>query len=461
MNVAIIGTGYVGLVTGAGLASAGNRVTCIDSDSAKIDLLRRGQVPFVEPGLPELVAAGIRAGRLNFTDRLLDGCRSAAVIILAVGTPSNEDGEADLTALRECARRLADMLRDDCVVVVKSTVPPGTCQAMQEMFNGRHPSGRSCARIASNPEFLAEGSAVEDFCRPARIVVGADDADTIAVLESLYAPFDPDGTRTLTMDLRTAEFAKYACNAMLAARLAAVNELANIADGCEADIPSVFRVVGADPRIGGHYLHPGPGFGGSCLPKDLRALRDIATRHGEDSLLLQSVERVNLAQLDRLMEAIGAVFPDGLEGRLIALWGLAFKPGTDDVRESPALRLLDRLLARGARLQVFDPAVTRIPQAENAGLTAHAGPAEACNGAELLCVMTRWPEFLDPDWRDISARMHNAAVLDPHFLYDPAAVRQAGLRYLGSGSRSTTWTYSGMRFSGSTWRPSNSSSAAP
>lgn len=461
MNVAIVGTGYVGLVTGAALASAGHDVVCIDSNAEKIALLQQGELPFTEPGLAELVASGIRSGRLRFSTHLHEACVSAAVIMLAVGTPSNGHGEADLTALQACARHLARILRHGCIVVVKSTVPPGTCETLQALFDAWHPEGCSSVRVASNPEFLAEGTAIDDFLHPARIVIGADNAETAAVLKTLYASFDPDGSRTLTMDLRSAEFAKYACNAMLAARVAAVNELANLAGACNADISAVFRVVGSDPRIGSHYLQPGPGFGGSCLPKDLRALCDIAAHHGEDVPLLHTVEKVNLAQLDRMMEAISSLFPGSLEGSVVAVWGLAFKPGTDDVRESPALRLLDRLLARGARLQVHDPVVNRIPQTGDDRITAHADAAEACTGAQLLCVMTRWPEFLHPDWRDISVRMNGGTVLDPHFLYDPAALEEAGLHYLRSGNRSMKWTYSGMRFSGSTWRPSNSSSAAP
>lgn len=461
MNVAIIGTGYVGLVTGAGLASVGHRVTCIDSNLEKIAALRRGELPFVEPGLPELVSRGVATGHLHFTHEMKEGCLGAAVIILAVGTPSNGQGEADLTALRDCARRLADFLRQRCVVVVKSTVPPGTCEAIQAVFDSRRPGGRSEIRVASNPEFLAEGTAVEDFCQPARIVIGADDPGTAELLEALYAPFDPGGSRVMTMDVATAQYAKYACNAMLAARIAMVNELANIALACDADISSVFRVVGSDPRIGPRYLQPGPGFGGSCLPKDLRALYDIAVRHGEDGTLLQSVQQTNQAQLDRLVSAVGNIFPDGFDGRLIAIWGLAFKPGTDDVRESPALRLTDRLLMAGARVQVCDPAVSCLPQMDHPQLSIHADPLDACIGAELLCVMTRWPEFLNPDWPAVASKMSHALVLDPHFLYDAATVRRSGLRYLGAGNRSMTWTYSGTRSSDSMWRLSNSSSAAP
>lgn len=461
MNVAIIGTGYVGLVTGAGLAWAGNQVTCIDSDQQKIASLRRGEVPFVEPRLPELVAEQAAAGRLHFTDRLHEGCLEATVIIVAVGTPSNGHGEADLTMLRNCARRLAETLTHPCVVVVKSTVPPGTCEAIQSIFDSCHPTGHSEIRVASNPEFLAEGSAVDDFCRPARIVIGTDDVASGAVLNALYAPFDPQGDRLLLMDVRTAEYAKYACNAMLAARIAMVNELANIAAACDADISAVLEVVGADPRIGRQYLRPGPGFGGSCLPKDIRALRDIAARVGEDAPLLQTVDRANRGQLDRLMGTIGALFPDGIEGRLIAVWGLAFKPGTDDVRESPALRLVDRLLSAGARLQVCDPVVCDIPQMDHTALVMHPDPLAACAGAELLCVMTGWPEFREPDWFEVANRMNHAAVLDPHLLYDAATVQRSGLRYLGGGNRSTIWTYSGMQFSSSRCHPSNSSSAAP
>lgn len=461
MNVAIIGTGYVGLVTGAGLASVGNDVTCIDSDPEKIAALKSGHIPFHEPGLPELVAGAQAAGCLHFTTGLDEACLTATVIVLAVGTPSNGKGEADLSSLEHCAQHLADTLRHRCVVVIKSTVPPGTCEAVQALFDSRHPSGRSEIRVASNPEFLAEGSAVEDFCRPPRIVIGVDEPETGDILEQLYAPFDPDGDRLFVLDVCTAQYAKYACNAMLAARISMVNELANIGAACGADVQSVFRVVGADPRIGHRYLHPGPGFGGSCLPKDVRALRSIASLHGEPAPLLKCVELINTQQLDRVAEAVAGFFPDGLAGRHVAIWGLSFKPGTDDIRESPALGLIDRLLDAGAWVRAYDPAVRCFPQMEHSRVAFLADSASACDGADLLCVMTEWPQFRLPDWAEIAGKMSGGAVLDPHLLYDGASLRSWGLQYLGSGNRSMEWTYSGMPFSDSRSRRSSSSSAAP
>lgn len=461
MNVSIVGTGYVGLVTGAGLAAVGHDVVCIDSDSAKIASLQAGQVPFHEPGLEELMRSAAAAGRLRFTAALDEGCQAATIIMLAVGTPSNGNGEADLSALTDCARRLAEILRHRCLVVIKSTVPPGTAEDLQSLFDGRHPAGRSEIRVASNPEFLAEGSAVEDFLHPARIVIGVEDDQAAELLDALYAPIDPEANRRLILDLRTAEYAKYACNAMLAARVSVVNELANIATACGADVAGVFRVVGSDPRIGQRYLHPGPGFGGSCLPKDVRALRSIAASQGEAAPLLECVENSNDQQRDRLLHTVAAYFGERLRFRKIAVWGLSFKPGTDDTRESPALRLVDRLLEAGATVQACDPAVRRLPGGHRRGFSLQTDPVAACDRAELLCVMTDWPQYQNPNWTEIVSRMDSPAVLDPHRLYNKAAMSAMGLRYLGPDHRSMAWTYSGMNSFDSALHRSSSSSAAP
>lgn len=461
MKVSIIGTGYVGLVTGAGLASAGNDVICMDSDRNKILTLQGGNVPFHEPGLAEQVRTATAGGRLHFTTEMEPACTGADIVMVAVGTPSNGHGEADLTALAECVSLLLDNLRHHCLVVLRSTVPPGTCETIQQRFDRMHPMGRSPVRVASNPEFLAEGTAVKDFRHPERIVIGVADEVARDTLCRLYAPFDPDGHRRLVLDVRTAEFAKYACNAMLAARVSMVNELADIAAACDADITDVFRVVGSDPRIGHRYLHPGPGFGGSCLPKDVRALQGIAALYGVASPMLRCVEHANARRVDVLADTVTTHFGTNLDGRCIAVWGLAFKPGTDDIRESPALRLVDRLLEAGARIQACDPVVRNFPQRAHPRLSFRRDPYATCQGAELLCVMTGWPEFCEPDWKDVATRMGVAVVLDPHRLFDAATLRNMGLSYLESANRSVEWTYSGMPFFDLKSPRSNSSSVAP
>jgi len=436
MDIAIIGTGYVGLVTGACLAWAGNNVVCIDADESKLAMLQKGRVPFHEPQLDELVLQQLRAGRLSFQRSVAAGAAGADIVFLAVGTPSSPDGHADLGSLLGCARELAPCLRPGAVVAVKSTVPVGTCERLAQAL-GTHRRGPPWKNIASNPEFLAEGRAVQDFLHPERIVVGADNARTASLMRRLYAPFDPDGGRMLTMDVRSAEFAKYACNAMLAARVSMVNELACLAGRVGADILEVCKAVGGDPRIGPRYLHPGAGYGGSCLPKDLLALIHTANEHGEPAHMLRSIEKTNDRQAELMRQAISAHFGHCLAGRCIAVWGLAFKPGTDDVRASPAIRLIRSLLAEGACVQAYDPVAGGKTQAllSHPGLALAASAGMACRNADALAVMTEWEEFRQPDFAALSRLPRMQAIFDGRLLYGRAQVERHGLRHYRAHDR--------------------------
>jgi len=440
MNIAIIGTGYVGLVTAACFAQTGQHVVCFDKDPRKITMLRGGTVPFHEPGLEALVVEGQASGHLAFRSSLRagEGLERADVIFLAIGTPTGPDGRADLDDLLDCAGRLARILTRDALVVVKSTAPVGTCQRIQDVLDAQSPhTPRPRFVVASNPEFLAEARAVADFQHPERIVIGCEDEDACRVLQDLYAPFDPDGNRIRTMDVRSAEFAKYACNAMLAARLSMVNELACIAGQLDADMRSVCGVLGTDPRIGPHYLRPGPGYGGSCLPKDLRALMAMARDHGEPAYMLHSVEAVNVAQVQRLLDTILASLAYELEGRCIALWGLSFKAGTDDLREAPSLALARGLLGAGARVRAYDPVAGGAARARlsDAAFESCADPYAACEEADVLVVMTEWDEFRQPDFSRLARTLGAAMVFDCRNLYEAAQLRRHGLVHVELGQR--------------------------
>ncbi|SHI35184.1 UDP-glucose dehydrogenase family protein [Pollutimonas bauzanensis] len=464
MNVAIIGTGYVGLVTGACLAESGNSVVCIDNDAAKVASLREGQLPFHEPLLDDLVAAARQRGKLWFTDQLEQGTRAADIIFLALGTPSGADGYAQVAPLLQCAQDLAATLRHKCLVVVKSTVPPGTCATIQALFDMQLAQGNAAYRVsvASNPEFLSEGSAVADFRNPARIVVGAANDHAAGTLRQLYAPFDPGGKLVMEMDVRSAEFAKYACNAMLAARISLINELANIAGRIGADIAPICRVLRSDPRIGSQYLQPGAGYGGSCLPKDLRALIRMAQDEDEPAAILRSVEQVNQRQIELLYDAIARHFWGRLKGRRIAVWGLAFKPGTDDIREAPSVALIQSLLEAGARVRAYDP----LAESAVGSLIPHANLAlvdsarQACENADALVVMTEWEEFRAPDFGWLAATLGTPAVFDARDLYQSRELHSFGLRHYRPGQKRLAAIDHGR-----SWKqppaPRNNAAAAP
>lgn len=437
MKIAIVGSGYVGLVTGACLAESGNNVVCIDHNDEKIAGLRSGIVPFHEPLLDAVVLRESRLGNLKFTTNLAEGVHLADIIFLALGTPTGIDGYPDIDPLLQCVDDLSITLQHDCLVVVKSTVPPGTCEAIQTRFDARpaHPSGRCAITVASNPEFLAEGSAVTDFRMPARIVLGASNEIDARILKDLYMPFDPDGTRLIEMDLRSAEFSKYACNAMLAARISMINELANIAERMDADIGSACQVLKSDPRIGPRYLEPGAGYGGSCLPKDLRALIRMASDKGEPASMLHSIEQVNRRQVTLIYHAIEKYFWGCFQGRCVAVWGLAFKAGTDDIREAPSLTLIQALLEAGAQVRAYDPIAEPAVKTSlvHSELVLAGSAEQACVNADVLVVMTEWEEFMTPDFKWLASTLRSPAIFDTRDLYRGKDLNAMGLRHYRPG----------------------------
>lgn len=440
MKISVIGSGYVGLVTGACLADTGNHVLCIDNDAGKVDRLRAGEIPIHEPGLDTVVARGLAAGRLRFSTSYQEAVDHAAVIFIAVGTPSDEDGSADLTHVLNAARGIGRHMQRDTLVVVKSTVPVGTSdkvrQALQEELQARGVAHK--ASVASNPEFLKEGLAVEDFMRPDRIVVGIDpeDKQSRETFRELYAPFNRNHERIFFMDVRSSEFTKYASNCMLAVRISFMNELANLADRLNVDIEQVRRGVGADPRIGPHFLYAGAGFGGSCFPKDLRALIHSSEEVGEPAELMRSAQNVNTRQRRLLADKILQHFGGNLRGRTIAIWGLAFKANTDDVREASSLAIIEALLAAGAQVRAYDPAAAETAARAlegRSGVAFVASAMEAVQGADALAVVTEWLEFRSPDFDVLARVLRDKVLFDGRNLYEPTAVRKAGLKYYGIG----------------------------
>jgi len=436
----MIGTGYVGLVTGTCFAEVGNDVVCLDVDSRKIDILNNGGVPIHEPGLAPMIARNAAAGRLKFTTDVDAAVAHGALQFIAVGTPPDEDGSADMQYVLAAARDIGRRMTEHKVVVDKSTVPVGTADRVREAIAEELSRRRVDLGFAvvSNPEFLKEGAAVDDFMRPDRVVVGADDEQAIAAMRAVYAPFQRTHDRLLVMDVRSAELTKYAANAMLATRISFMNELANLADELGADIEHVRQGIGSDPRIGYYFLYPGVGYGGSCFPKDVKALRHTAADFGRPLKILEAVEEVNEAQKLRLVEKIVARLGENLTGRTFALWGLAFKPNTDDMREAPALAIVEALAARGARIVAYDPvAMTEAKRVfGDAPHVAFAGsPMAALEGADALVVVTEWQEFRSPDFDAIRSTLGERLIFDGRNLYDPSAVRAAGLEYFAIGRR--------------------------
>ncbi|HID77928.1 MAG TPA: UDP-glucose/GDP-mannose dehydrogenase family protein [Planctomycetaceae bacterium] len=433
MEISVIGTGYVGLVTGTCLAETGNRVTCVDCDRSKVEMLCRGEVPIYEPGLAELVARVRRAGRLRFTTDLAVAAGGAEVIFLAVGTPSAEDGSVDLSALWQAVAQMGPHLAPDALVVLKSTVPVGTNAAVTAELAER--AGRPC-RVASNPEFLKEGTAIDDFMKPDRVVVGAREEETFVQLRHLYEPYLRTDKPFLAMSPESAEMTKYVANALLATKISFINEMANLCERTGADINEVRRGIGHDSRIGFAFLFPGVGFGGSCFPKDVRALASLGHTCGVEPRVLEAVHGVNQRQKEVLAEKICRHFADGLESKTIAIWGLAFKPGTDDIREAPSLVLIDRLLTLGAHLRVHDPvAMENVRRLYGDRLTYCALRDEALDGAHGLAIVTEWKEFLHPDLEAMKKRMRAPVIFDGRNLYDPRRLQQAGFTYYSIGRR--------------------------
>ena len=439
MKITVIGTGYVGLVSGACLAEVGNDVLCLDLDLEKIRVLEAGGIPIYEPGLQDMVQRNVAAGRLHFTTDVARAVRHGTIQFIAVGTPPDEDGSADMQYVLTAARSIGRLMTDYKVVVDKSTVPVGTADKVHEAIADElgQRGVQTPFAVVSNPEFLKEGAAVEDFMRPDRIIVGASDEHAISLMRALYAPFQRNRERLIVTDARSAELTKYAANAMLATRISFMNELANLAEKLGADIEMVRQGMGSDPRIGYHFLYPGCGYGGSCFPKDVKALIKTAAGAGDvDLKVLMAVEAANSAQKHVLGRKIKQRLGDDLTGRHFALWGLAFKPNTDDMREAPSLELLTDLLAAGATVAAYDPAAMHEAQRVlgNEPRVRYAqSPNDALDGADALVNVTEWKEFRSPDFELIKERLKQPLIVDGRNLYDPALVRGMGFDYLAIG----------------------------
>jgi UDPglucose 6-dehydrogenase len=438
MKITMIGTGYVGLVTGSCLAEVGNDVMCLDVDARKIGVLQSGGVPIHEPGLEPMIRRNVAAGRLHFTTDIDAAVGHATVQFIAVGTPPDDDGSADMQYVLQAARDIGRRITQWTLVVDKSTVPVGTADRVRAAI-GDELAARGVDvpyAVASNPEFLKEGAAIDDFMKPDRVVIGAEDERAIGILRNVYAPFQRNRERLLVMDVRSAELTKYAANAMLATRISFMNELANLAERLGADIESVRQGIGSDPRIGWHFLYPGVGYGGSCFPKDVKALQHTAERAGAPLQVLAAVEAANDAQKRVLVDKIVGHFGDDLSGRRFALWGLAFKPNTDDMREAPSRVIVDALARRGASICAYDPVA--IPEARRVmgdmrALSFSANPMAACEGADALVVVTEWKEFRSPDFDALRRLLKAPLIFDGRNLYEPHVVHAAGFRHFAIG----------------------------
>ncbi len=438
MKITVIGTGYVGLVTGTCLAEVGNEVMCLDVDPRKIEILKSGGIPIYEPGLQEMVRRNVEAGRLFFTTDIEESVHFGQIQFIAVGTPPDEDGSADLQYVVAAARNIGRHMNDFKLVVDKSTVPVGTADkvraALAEELVARGVNLEFC--VASNPEFLKEGAAVDDFMKPDRIVIGTDSERATQLLRQLYAPFQRNHDRLVVMDVRSAELTKYAANAMLATRISFMNELAILAERLGADIEQVRHGIGSDPRIGYHFLYAGCGYGGSCFPKDVQALRRTAQENGVPLRVLDAVEDANDAQKQVLVNKLVARFGRDLKGKRFAMWGLAFKPNTDDMREAPSRTMLDALWRMGATVAAYDPAAmdeTRRIYGERADLQLVNGPMDALKGADALLIVTEWKVFRSPNFDTMKALLNHPVIFDGRNLYEPARMREMGWEYFPIG----------------------------
>jgi UDPglucose 6-dehydrogenase len=438
MRISIIGSGYVGLVSGAGLSDVGHHVVCMDIDEARIDGLRNGVVPIYEPGLEQMLQRNAREGRLEFTTSTEEAVTRADVIFIAVSTPPDEDGSADLSHVLAVATSIGAHLTGRKLVVVKSTVPVGTCErvraVIQEQLDQRGADLEFS--VASNPEFLKEGAAIADFMKPDRIVVGADSEWAEDLLRELYTPFNRNHEKLLCMDVRSCELTKYAANAMLATKISFMNEISNLSARLGADIEQIRIGIGSDPRIGYSFIYPGAGYGGSCFPKDVRALERTAHEHGYTAELLRAVESVNLRQKRVPYDLVERHFQGQLDGLTVAVWGLSFKPNTDDMREAPSLTLIDALLSAGARVRAHDPKAAgeahRILAGRD-GFQTVDDPYEAAAGADALVLITEWKLYWAPDFERLSREMKQAVIVDGRNIWSPSAARQRGFAYYGIG----------------------------
>jgi UDPglucose 6-dehydrogenase len=430
MKIAVIGSGYVGLVVGACMAETGNDVVCVDKDEAKVRMLRRGKVPIYEPGLEDLVRRGKDEGRLVFTTQLAKAVKSSQVIFIAVGTPQGEDGSADLQHVLGVAKDIAKAMDGYKVIVNKSTVPVGTAERVREIIRREttHPFS-----VVSNPEFLKQGAAVDDFMKPDRVVIGAEDPRGAEIMVALHKPFTRTGAPIMVMDCASAELSKYASNALLATRISFMNEVANVCEAFNADVDMVRKAVGSDRRIGPSFLFPGVGYGGSCFPKDVKALIKFSSDRKYDFKMLKAVDTVNELQKKVLARKIEAHLGP-LKGKTIAIWGLAFKPKTDDMREAPAVVLINTLIEKGAKVQAFDPEAMKVARGLFGSKISYASKSyEALRGADALAIVTEWSEFREPDFARMRKLMRQPVIFDGRNLYDPKQIREHGFTYHSIG----------------------------
>ncbi len=434
MHIAVVGTGYVGLVSGAGMADFGMKVICVDKVEEKIESLKRGEIPFYEPGLKELVQKNVAAGRLSFTTDLAEAVRQALVIFICVGTPPRPDGSADLSFVEEVALSLAKVIDDYKVIVTKSTVPVGTNRWIKQLIDENKKENVK-VDIISNPEFLREGCAIEDFMRPDRVVIGGESPEAIAIIKDIYRPLYLAETPFVITDLETAEMIKYASNAFLATKISFINEVANLCDKVGADVVTVAKAMGLDPRIGHRFLNPGPGFGGSCFPKDVMALAYLGRQNENPMLILEAVLEVNRRQRMVTVEKVERMCGGDLSGKTVAVLGLSFKPNTSDVRESPALDIVEELVKRGATVKGYDPvAMEEFKRAKpDLPILYAENPYQAAEGAHCLLILTEWNEFRYLDLDRIKEIMAEAAIVDARNIYEPERMKRLGFRYQGMG----------------------------
>jgi UDPglucose 6-dehydrogenase len=438
MRISIVGSGYVGLVSGAGLSDVGHHVVCMDIDEARVEGLKNGIAPIFEPGLEKMLRNNSSQGRLEFTTSIAHAVEHAEVLFIAVGTPPDEDGSADLSHVLAVAADVGTLLEKSLLVVVKSTVPVGTCEKVRDTIADKLGERGVEAEfsVASNPEFLKEGAAIADFMKPDRIVIGVDSEEAGALLRELYTPFNRNHEKLLCMDVRSSELTKYAANAMLATKISLMNELSNVASRVGADIEHVRNGIGSDPRIGYSFIYPGAGYGGSCFPKDVRALERTASSHGYEAELLKAVESVNNHQKHKPFELLSGHFDQNVEGLKVALWGLSFKPNTDDMREAPSLNLIDSIISAGGKVRAHDPEA-----AEEAkklfkgrdGFKIYKDPYKAAKGADALVLITEWKLYWAPDFDRLGREMNQAVIIDGRNIWSPDVVRRRGIIYYSIG----------------------------
>lgn len=431
MKIAVIGTGYVGLVTGACFAGGGNDVICVDIDEDKVRNLQRGKVPFFEPGLDEMVRSNIDEGRLSFTTDITLAIRESLLIFIAVGTPQTENGEADVSSVLEVARSIGENIDGYKIVITKSTVPVGTTEKVRDTIKSLTDQKFG---VASNPEFLKEGAAIDDFLKPDRVVIGVEEESVGSVLRELYAPFMMSADRTIVISIRSSEMSKYASNAMLATRISFMNEMANLCELLGANVSEVRSVVGSDSRIGRYYLYPGIGYGGSCFPKDVKALEKMAHDVGYEPRVVTAVDRVNAAQKERFFNKIVRFFDDDLDGKRIAVWGISFKPNTDDIREAPSLYVIRGLLEAGCSVAVHDPAAMENARAVfGDSVDYFESYYDVCNGADALVIHTEWSQYRQPNFEMIKELMKTPVIFDGRNIYDYMRLEALGIKYLRVG----------------------------